>query len=110
MARQTLSLTSIPETSASLLGPKGLLLRCGWIRSYLVLPQEAPIHLPVKLVFTVIVCPLPEDVICPEPLTLSGLSTSMFIVPVDFTSPYSHDILISALVAVDVTIEDLHSF
>src|SRR5689334_20974426 len=79
-------------------------------RLYLTLPQEAPIHFPVKAVFIVIECPPPVEVITPEPLTLSGLRTSIFIVPLDFTLSYSHNILICAFVAVELTRVVLHSF
>ena len=54
--------------------------------------------------------PPPFEVICPDPLTLSGLSTSMCMTPLDRTSPNSHVIFTSALVLVEVMIVCLHSF
>jgi hypothetical protein len=56
------------------------------------------------------VWPPPLEVISPEPLTLSGLSTSMCIVPLDLTSPNSQTIFSSALVLLEVMIVCLHSF
>jgi len=77
---------------------------------YLRFPQEGPSHFDEKLVFTVIEWPPPFDVICPEPLTLSGLSTSIRMVPLAFTSLISQTIFTSALVPVETRIVCLHSF
>jgi len=77
---------------------------------YFTSPHDGPSHFAEKLVSTVIECPPPLEVICPEPLTFSGLSTSIRMIPLVFTSPNSQIIFTSAFVLVEAVIVCLHSF
>ena len=109
LASATKSLT-VPLQPTNLLGLGLYLRRSRLPQAHFTAPHDDPSHFAEKLVSTVIVCPPPLDVICPDPLTLSGLSTSIRMVPLDLTSPISQTIFTSALVLVEAMIVCLHSF
>lgn len=76
---------------------------------YLTSPHDDPSHLAEKAVLTVIVWPPPLEVICPEPFTASGLSASIFMVPLVLTSPTSHETFTSIRLPVELMTVSLHS-